>query len=118
MYIKTPISTPPPIGEWVVVIDQEDNMFIARFTSFEVNYRDLSGTNTPSNNIALTHWLKKVDEHEEFGQRIDQLENYIFAMNMPLSPEMHVDQMKKGLGEVVPILKAVYVELFGENPWQ
>ena len=118
MYIKVPISTPPPIGQFVVVFNKEDNMFIAQFNDHGgFDYRDTSIWNKPGNNIELTHWLKKVDAHDQFGELIDQLENYLFAMEIPLPASVHVEQLKIGLGKVVPGLKEAYVELFNDNPW-
>lgn len=118
MYIKVPISEHPPIGQFVIVFNKDDNMFIAQFNDRgEFDYRDTSVWIKPNNNIQLTHWLKKIDEHEQLGKRIDQLENYLFAMDIPLPAAMHVDQLKIGLSEVVPSLKECYMDLFGENPW-
>ena len=117
MYIKSPISEHPPVGQFVVVFNNDDNMFIAQFNEQGgFDYRDTSVWIKPDNNIQLTHWLKKVDVHEQLGKRIDQLENYLFAMDIPLPAMIHLEQLKIGLGEVVPSLKEAYVELFSDNP--
>lgn len=55
--------------------------------------------------------------NEKLGQAIDRLENLQFALDMPLPAEMHVEQLKKILPELVSELKEGFQEATGENPW-
>jgi hypothetical protein len=55
---------------------------------------------------------------EKLGQAIDRVENMLFALQMPLPPTMHVEQFKASLPEIVEELKAGFVEVVGENPWE
>lgn len=58
------------------------------------------------------------DANNELGEAIDQLDNYAHALKLPLRAEMHVEQMRVALPEVVKRLKAAFVEVTGENPWE
>jgi hypothetical protein len=55
---------------------------------------------------------------EMFGEQIDRLENLNGALQLPLRAEMHVQQLKQALPEVIENLKKAYVQEFGENPWE
>jgi hypothetical protein len=55
---------------------------------------------------------------DQFGEAIDQLENLNGALQLPLRAEMHVNQLKLALPEVIEKLKAAYVHEFGDNPWE
>ena len=58
------------------------------------------------------------DQFEKLGQEIDRIENLSCALQIPISPQIHLDQLKKTLPEVVENLKAAFVQLSGENPWE
>ena len=58
------------------------------------------------------------DSSEKLGQAIDSLENMLFALQMPLPATMHVEQFRNSLPEIVENLKAGFVEVVGENPWE
>lgn len=54
---------------------------------------------------------------EKLGSLIDEIDNLAHALQIPMSAEMHVDQLKKLLPEKVEALKKSYEEITGENPW-
>ncbi len=55
---------------------------------------------------------------EDLGQLIDSVENYAAALNLPLPPQMHIDQLKEALPDFAKRLKAIYVSETGENHWE
>ena len=57
------------------------------------------------------------DKFEELGQLIDSIENLAHGLNIPMTADFHVSQLKKILPEKVKELKAVFVEITGDNPW-
>lgn len=58
------------------------------------------------------------EAEEELGQAIDRVDNLAHALKLPLSPNMHVDQLRAALPEAVADLKAAFVKLTGDNPWE
>ncbi len=57
------------------------------------------------------------DKFEKLGLLIDSLDNLAHSLELPLPPQMHIEQMSKLLPEKVKELKEVFVEITGENPW-
>lgn len=57
-------------------------------------------------------------DNEKLGQAIDRVDNMYHALLMPLPPEMHIEQFKKTLPEIIKELKDGFVEATGENPWE
>ncbi len=57
------------------------------------------------------------DKFEKLGQLIDSIDNLAHALNFPLPPQMHVEQMKLLLPDKIKELKEIFVEITGENPW-
>jgi hypothetical protein len=55
---------------------------------------------------------------EDFGLLIDELDNLSSALELPLRPEMHVQQLRVHLPELVRKFKAVYADEFKDNPWE
>lgn len=55
---------------------------------------------------------------EQIAEMIDRLENLNGALQLPLRAEMHVEQLKKALPEVIAKLKAAYIFEFDDNPWE
>lgn len=55
---------------------------------------------------------------EKLGLAIDRLENMAAALTLPLPAEMHVDQFRKTLPEIIKELKEGFIEATGENPWE
>ena len=55
---------------------------------------------------------------ERLATLIEELDNLSHALKLPMPAEMHIGPLKVALPEKVKRLKAVYVELFGENPWE
>ena len=58
------------------------------------------------------------DEIDRIGRLADVADNYLALekLNMPI--EMKLDAFKTGLRELSRDIKALYVELAGENPWE
>ena len=59
-----------------------------------------------------------VDEIDRIGRLADAADNYLALekLNMPIG--MKLDAFKTGLRELSRDLKALYVELADENPWE
>ena len=57
-------------------------------------------------------------DNENLGQAIDRLENVMYTIQLPLKPEMHLEQLRKLIPEIVKELKSWFVETTGENPWE
>ena len=55
---------------------------------------------------------------EQIAEIIDRLENLNGALQLPLRAEMHVDQLKRALPDIIAKLKEAYVFEFNENPWE
>lgn len=58
------------------------------------------------------------DAMEKLGQAIDRVGNLDGALQLPMPAQFHVDQLKKLLPECVAELRAAFVKLTGENPWE
>jgi hypothetical protein len=57
------------------------------------------------------------EKFEQLGVLIDEIDNLAHALNFPLPPQMHVDQLKAALPEKVNRLKELFVKISGEDPW-
>lgn len=51
------------------------------------------------------------------GDIADSMDNILAATELVLPAEMHKEQMKLKIEEWSRQLKAIYVEVTGENPW-
>ena len=58
------------------------------------------------------------DAMEELGQAIDRVDNLDGALQLPMPAQFHVDQLKKLIPECVRDLRAAFVKVTGENPWE
>lgn len=58
------------------------------------------------------------DAAEDLGRAIDRVNNFTHALLIPVPAEMHVEQLKIGLPEVVTELKTAFAAVTGENPWE
>ena len=57
-------------------------------------------------------------DNEKLGQAIDRVENMSYALHLNLPAEMHIEQFRKTLPEIIKELKEGFVEATGENPWE
>ena len=57
------------------------------------------------------------EKYEKLGTLIDDIESLSFGLQLNMSAQFHVDQLKGILPEKVKELKEVYVKITGENPW-
>lgn len=57
-------------------------------------------------------------DNEKLGQAIDKVESLACGLNLPISAEMHLEQLKKALPKLVDELKEGFIEITGENPWE
>lgn len=55
---------------------------------------------------------------EKIGQAVDGIENLAAGLNLPLPPQMHIDQLKKILPEIANQIKEAFIAETGENPWE
>jgi len=58
------------------------------------------------------------DKFEKLGLLIDDIDNIVHALNLPLDPRIHVEQLKSILPSKVNEFKDVFTEITGENPWE
>lgn len=58
------------------------------------------------------------EDMEALGREIDNLDNLSHAIHLPMPAQFHVDQLKAALPKKVAALRAVFVRLTGENPWE
>lgn len=54
---------------------------------------------------------------EQLGQVIDRLDAIGHALQIPMPAQMHVQNLKTVLPELVNEAKAAFVSVTGENPW-
>jgi hypothetical protein len=52
------------------------------------------------------------------GEAIDRVDNLAHALQLPLAPESHLQNLRVALPEAVQQLKDAYVRLFNVNPWE
>ena len=55
---------------------------------------------------------------DEFAEIIERIDNLRGALEIPMTAEFHVNQMKCELEEVSAKLKRIYVEEEDDNPWE
>ncbi len=58
------------------------------------------------------------DNFEKLGCLIDDLESLCCALNLNMTPDFHVEQMKEILPKKVREFKEVFENITGENPWK
>ena len=58
------------------------------------------------------------ENFEKSGVLIDELDSLAHGLQLPLNPQIHVDQLKKLLPEKVMELKDIFTQITGENPWE
>lgn len=54
---------------------------------------------------------------ERVAEVAETLDNLLGALQLPMPPAFHVEQMKAQLPDLREKLRAVYVAETGENPW-
>lgn len=57
------------------------------------------------------------DKFEKLGQLIDSIDSLAYGLDIPMSAEFHMKQLKSILPEKVKELKESFIEITGENPW-
>lgn len=55
---------------------------------------------------------------EQLGRLADQADNLIGASRLPMPPGFHVEQLRSGLGDIVAALRAMYVQIASDDPWE
>jgi hypothetical protein len=58
------------------------------------------------------------EQADKLGRLIDDIENIQYALDIPLPPEMHVEQLKGLIPKKVAALKSIYIDIVGDNPWE
>lgn len=58
------------------------------------------------------------DVMERIGQLSDKADNYHGASRLPFSPRIHLDALSGGMLEIRDELRAIFIEVTGENPWE
>jgi len=56
-------------------------------------------------------------DYDDLGNLIDEIDDLAHGLNIPLADGMHIKLLKETLPEKVERLKAFYLTLTGENPW-
>lgn len=57
------------------------------------------------------------EEAEKLGRIADRVDNLNAALRLPLPAREHVEQLQIALPQIVHDLRAVYVALTGDDPW-
>jgi hypothetical protein len=57
-------------------------------------------------------------KYETLGQLIDSLESLAYGIDIPMSADFHIQQLKNILPQMVIDFKKSFVEITGENPWE
>lgn len=58
------------------------------------------------------------EQKETLGDIADRVNNLTGALEIPMSAEFQVTQLKSILPEVVQELRDLYKDVTGENPWE
>lgn len=57
------------------------------------------------------------DTAEQLGRAIDRVDSLTHGLTLPIPTEIHLDNLRRILPEVVRELKAGYKALTGDDPW-
>lgn len=55
---------------------------------------------------------------EKIGQLADRVDNLVHALQLPLPPVLHVQQLREVLLQIRDALRLVYTEQMGEDHWE
>lgn len=84
----------PEKNKFVTTIDEAGEHRVYRLTEHGWNMRDSDGTNSPNNNLKITHWLEEV---EDSGFKIDFFELAFLAQicipPVPIARHMFFDNL-------------------------
>ena len=58
------------------------------------------------------------EQLEELGRLADMANNLAAASQLPVSPVIHIAGMRQGLIDIDRALKALYIEITGDDPWE
>lgn len=58
------------------------------------------------------------DQIERLGLLADELDNLSGATQLAMPPAFHLKQLQRAMPELSAKIKALVVEISGENPWQ
>jgi hypothetical protein len=64
--------------------------------------------------------MKTVDDEQlnALGEIADEIDNLVGALQIGMPPAFHIQQLQRLLPEVSQKIKALVVEIGGENPWE
>lgn len=65
----------------------------------------------------FTDVLKGLEETQEIGACIEELDNLLGAMKIPMDPQVYLKHVSTALTDCASRLKKCYVGLTGEDPW-
>lgn len=57
------------------------------------------------------------EQLEELGRVVDLANNLVAASQLKVNPHIHIEGMRGGLLSIEEALRALYVEISGEDPW-
>ena len=55
---------------------------------------------------------------EKIGQLADRVDNLFHALQLPLPPALHVQQLRVALPQIRDALRLIYTAQMGEDPWE
>ena len=58
------------------------------------------------------------DQINKLGEAIDRVDNCAHGLQIPFDNAIHVNNLRELLPEIVVELKAAFVEVTGQNPWE
>ena len=59
-----------------------------------------------------------MEHSEDLAELADRIDNLRCGLDIPMSPEFHIEQMKVELEVLSKDLKELYIKEKGENPWE
>ena len=58
------------------------------------------------------------NQKETWGQLIDRVDALQYALQLDIPAKLHVDALRKSIPEIAAALKANFIDITGENPWE
>jgi len=58
------------------------------------------------------------EQLDKLGRLADIANNLAAASQLPVPPAVHIEGMRQGLIDIDKALRALYVEISGDDPWE
>jgi hypothetical protein len=93
----------PELGKFVTTIDEAGEHIVYRLTEYGWNMRDMSGVNSPNNNLKILYWLEEIDlsEIEIKARKWDELDKKIASCYVDENGELLYNVEIKGCSLII-----------------